>query len=68
MFVERKTGFFILKLYAFLQSRSGATATEYALIAAGISVALIASIFLFGDELEALYVDTLPGALDGDGG
>ncbi len=60
----------MLSLYSFLQSylsdKCGATATEYALIGAGISVVLIASIYLFGDELEALYNETLPGALDGE--
>ncbi|MEM9469868.1 MAG: Flp family type IVb pilin [Pseudomonadota bacterium] len=49
--------------YAYLYSQKAATATEYALIAAGVSVALVASIFIFGDELEALYTETLPNAL-----
>lgn len=53
-------------LFSFMPDKRGATATEYALIAAGISVVLIASIYLFGDELEALYNETLPGALDGE--
>ena len=55
----------MIKLYSYIQSQTGGTAIEYALIAAGISVTLIASIYLFGDELEALYTETLPGALDG---
>lgn len=69
VFYKGKWGF-VLYLYSFFQSylfdSRAATATEYALIGAGISVVLIASIYFFGDELEALYNETLPGALDGE--
>lgn len=50
---------------AYLKNEDGATAIEYALIAAGISLAIVASVFAFGDDLEGLF-DNLTGALDGD--
>ena len=49
---------------AYLKDESGATAIEYALIAAGISLAIVASVFAFGDELENLF-NGLTGHLDG---
>lgn len=50
---------------AYLKDENGATAIEYALIAAGISLAIVASVFAFGDELEVLF-DGLTGNLSGD--
>jgi pilus assembly protein Flp/PilA len=44
------------KLLAFLKSDSGATAIEYGLIAAVITVVIIAALGAFGDALEALFV------------
>lgn len=49
---------------AYLNNESGATAIEYALIAAGISLAIVAGVFTFGDELEGLFTG-LAGNLDG---
>lgn len=49
---------------AYLKDENGATAIEYALIAAGISLAIVASVFAFGDELENLF-NNLTGHLDG---
>lgn len=49
---------------AYMKSEDGATAIEYALIAAGISLAVVASVFAFGDELEVLFTG-LTGNLDG---
>ncbi len=44
------------KIFArFLKDESGATAIEYGLIAALISVALIAGATLMGDELENTF-------------
>jgi Flp pilus assembly pilin Flp len=40
------------------RSDDGATATEYALLLAGIVVAIILSIFAFGSFLNSKYVDT----------
>jgi len=49
----------MLQMYVFLSDyltqRSGATAIEYSLIAAGISLALVAVVFIFGDELMVTY-------------
>ncbi len=42
------------KLRAF-EDESGATAVEYALIAAGIALAIIVAVGLIGDELAVLF-------------
>jgi pilus assembly protein Flp/PilA len=36
-------------------NKDGATAIEYGLIAAGISVAIVAVVFLLGDDLKAAF-------------
>ena len=43
------------KLYAFLRNESGATAIEYGLIAAGISVAIIAVVNTIGTTLNTKF-------------
>ena len=43
------------KFVAFLKNDSGATAIEYGLIAAGISVAIIAAVFALGSDLDARF-------------
>ena len=43
------------KLVAFLKNESGATAIEYGLIAAGISVAIIAVVQGLGTKLNATF-------------
>ncbi len=43
------------KLYAFLRNESGATAIEYGLIAAGISVAIIAVVQGLGSQLNVTF-------------
>ncbi len=45
-------------LHHFLANRSGATAIEYGLIAAGIAVAIIVAVGLVGDNLSLLF-DTI---------
>lgn len=40
---------------AYMKNEDGATAIEYALIAAGISLAIVASVFAFGDDLDGLF-------------
>ena len=49
----------MLKLLAMIQAykkdESGATAIEYGLIAAGISIVLVTVVFAFGDQLEILF-------------
>ena len=42
-------------LFAFLKDESGATAIEYGLIAAGISVVIIASVNAIGSTLNAKF-------------
>ena len=51
------------KLMKFAKDESGATAIEYGLIAAGISVAIIGIVFIIGTQLTALFtnVSTLLG-------
>ena len=43
------------KIHAFLRDESGATAIEYGLIAAGISVAIIAVVNGLGTNLNAKF-------------
>jgi pilus assembly protein Flp/PilA len=43
------------KLIQFLRNESGATAIEYGLIAAGISVAIIAVVNTLGTKLNATF-------------
>ena len=43
------------KLVAFLKNESGATAIEYGLIAAGISVAIIAVVNTIGTKLNTSF-------------
>ena len=43
------------KIVAFLKNKSGATAIEYGLIAAGISVAIIAAVNGLGTKLNTTF-------------
>jgi pilus assembly protein Flp/PilA len=43
------------KVFAFLKNESGATAIEYGLIAAGISVVIIATVNAIGTSLNASF-------------
>jgi pilus assembly protein Flp/PilA len=45
----------VQKIKMFLQDESGATAIEYGLIAAGISVAIIAIVNTLGGQLAAKF-------------
>ncbi len=51
----------MLKLLAlrdtYLRREDGATAIEYGLIAAGIALAILAAVQLFGDNLTVLFED-----------
>ena len=44
-------------LRAFYRDKSGATAIEYGLIAAGIAVAIIAAVFALGDDIKGFFED-----------
>lgn len=48
-------GFIMTKLLSFLKNESGATAIEYGLIAAGISVAIIAVVNGLGTQLNTTF-------------
>lgn len=45
----------IIAARAFKKNVEGATAIEYGLIAGGISLAIVAAIFAFGDDLRDLF-------------
>jgi pilus assembly protein Flp/PilA len=45
------------KLYAFLRDERGATAIEYGLIAAGISIAIIAAVNGLGTSLNTTFTN-----------
>ena len=47
-----------------MKNEDGATAIEYGLIAAGISLAIVAAVFTFGDQLETVF-GTMNDAMDG---
>ena len=42
-------------LKEFYRDKSGATAIEYGLIAAGIAVAIIAAVFALGDDIKGFF-------------
>ena len=44
------------RLDRFLDDKSGATAIEYGLIVAGISVAIIGIVFTIGNDISAFFV------------
>ncbi len=44
---------------AFARDESGATAIEYGLIAAGISVAIIGTVYTLGEELTGTFQDII---------
>ncbi len=46
---------FISKVQAYIADKDGATAIEYGLIAGGISLAIVAAVFAFGDDLSTLF-------------
>lgn len=54
-FVAAQQAAFIEAIESFKKDIKGATAIEYGLIAGGISLAIVAAVFLFGDELSALF-------------
>ena len=57
----------IVSIRSFLQDETGATAIEYGLIAALISVAAIAAMGAMGDALQTLF-NTVAGELNNAAG
>ena len=51
---------------SYLRNKRGATAIEYGLLAAGVSLAIAGTVFLFGDAIYNLMYEDLPNALDGN--
>lgn len=51
----------VIRLRAFIQNRRGATAIEYALMAAGIALALITVVYLMGDDVLGLFQSVQTG-------
>jgi pilus assembly protein Flp/PilA len=53
----------LVKLYAWALDKSrqdaGATAVEYGIMVAAIAVAILAIVFLLGDEIAALFNEVL---------
>jgi pilus assembly protein Flp/PilA len=45
------------KVFAFLKDESGATAIEYGLIAAGISIVIVASVNSVGSTLNGTFAE-----------
>jgi pilus assembly protein Flp/PilA len=45
----------IAKIQSYMQCEEGATAIEYGLIAAGISLVIVAAVFAFGDQLDVVF-------------
>ncbi len=46
----------------FLAGESGATAVEYGIMVAGIAVAVIATVYLLGSQLNTMF-DTVRGSI-----
>ncbi len=46
-----------MRVRKFVKDQSGATAIEYGLIAAGIAVAIITTVFALGTDIDAFFVD-----------
>ncbi len=53
-----------IKILALLNDKKGATAVEYGLIAAGISLTIAGAVFFFGDAMQALF-ETIADILNG---
>lgn len=45
----------VAKIQGYVMSDDGATAIEYGLIAGGISLAIVAAVFAFGDDLQTVF-------------
>jgi len=45
----------LAKIQGYVMSDEGATAIEYGLIAGGISLAIVAAVFAFGDDLQTVF-------------
>jgi pilus assembly protein Flp/PilA len=57
--MRRSTAQFSAQVRRFLSAREAATAIEYALIAGGISVAIITSVTALGTNMMTVFYDKL---------
>ncbi|MCB9990818.1 MAG: Flp family type IVb pilin [Rhodospirillales bacterium] len=57
----------IAKIKAYAADKDGATAIEYGLIAGGISLAIVAAVFAFGDDLQLVF-NTIRDAMNSAAG
>ncbi len=53
---------------AYVKNEDGATAIEYGLIAAGISLAIVAAVYAFGADLNSLFEGLSTSLSGGEGG
>ena len=53
---------------AYVKNEDGATAIEYGLIAAGISLAIVAAVYAFGGDLNTLFEGLSTSLAGGEGG
>ncbi len=51
-------------LRSYLADTKAATAIEYTLIAAGISLAIAGAVYMFGGNVYTLFFEDLPNALN----
>ena len=57
----------VAKAQTYLSDKSGATAIEYGLIAAGVILAIVALLFVFGEDLGLTGSDEVSSLPPGDG-
>jgi len=50
-----------IMIHQFLADESGATAIEYAIIASGISIAIVATVWNMGSQLDTMYTKVAAG-------
>lgn len=55
------------KIQGYVKSEEGATAIEYGLIAGGISLAILAAVFAFGEDLGGMF-NSIATAMNGAAG
>ncbi len=62
-----RRGKFLAEILRLLRDNSGATAIEYALIAAGISVAIIGGVTSLGSTVNSVFYQKLTVVINGSG-
>ena len=62
-----RRGKFLAEILRLLRDNSGATAIEYALIAAGISIAIIGGVTSLGSTVNSVFYQKLTVVINGSG-